>query len=230
MNSNDTSAPPEETKTHSDAGKIPTVCPPALRTPKIRARGRPTKNELLIRERTSSCGSISQYLAKNSEAKRKRKEDHSDTSPNDTPTKKFSSTPHDLDKSDQYTPVIEPATPTENLETDNSGMDILLEELQKMREENARQFSGVSAQIAGVSEKQDKNLDELRRELQKCKEESARSYQELQIQVKALEQKFSAKEAANELKIKELEIKIAETHKTQKDPKESGGSDRLQKN
>ncbi|KAM0736425.1 hypothetical protein ACS0PU_010386 [Formica fusca] len=186
----------------------------SLLTPKSKSKGRPTKSELLLRERTSSCGSINRYLAINQEAKRKRKEDQSDTSPNNAPAKKYHSIPQRLEKTGLYGSVGDLSASYDKEEPTKTEMDKIVEELRSMREDNARHLSNVSAQIAAASDKHDKNIEELQNELRKRKEDSAQRYQDLQLQIKTLEQKFTAKENVIEDKLKVMEEQLTEAQNT----------------
>lgn len=210
---------------------------PSLLTPRALKKGRTTRNEQRLKDRTKSCGSISQFLVKNQEAKRKRTEDQADISSNGTPTKKTNSTPLGAGESDALAissdlpAAVEIAVDiaVDKEASDSCKMDKIFKELKRMGENNGRQFSNVSTQIAAASEEHEKNLDDLRFEIRKCKEESAQGYLELQQQIKALEQKLSAKEAATEARIKTLEKKLAEAHSSHKDPVRNADSSRLQK-
>lgn len=198
-------------------------------TPKTRSRGRPTKSEQLLRERTRSCGSIHRFLGNSQDYKRKRSDEQTDTSPNDTPAKKITSTQVAGPANSTRTSNTSSSATAGNEGNEHGEMDKVFEELKRMGEKSANQFKSVSAQISTASKKQEKSLDDLRTEIRECKTESAKAYTELQQQIKQLEKKFTSKEAATNARIKDLEKQIAEMKKAKRAPEAAEGSSQLQK-
>lgn len=110
MTSGGISGRSEVPTTETETDKAPAENAASVLTPGTLKRGTPLRSEQLRRERTKSCGSISQFLASNQEAKRKRKEEQTDTCPNDTPSKRTSPTRLRAGEPDVLATSSDPAT------------------------------------------------------------------------------------------------------------------------